>query len=286
MTLIAQHSWNHDGQGGFQWTTMPEGMPVSLREALEPYCGYPWLGHDEPLPITWAMRAIEAGGLQWHVLSTGHATDALPDGRPLRHVRHVVLEHPLNSMLPGRHLALDAADTGDGDDTSMIHAGAKAAVNWTHCGGDWSRVFAERVKAGMNVRVILPATCAAMDWWLSIEQHLDATVWNRTILLEQLPDETGAHVVLAVDGTPCATAMRQSGRAVVDLATHPEAPPEDPITPTSKAKHIANPVQLPDVELAPGGLPVGLTALTAVALVLAAGVVAAILWALDTGSVQ
>ena len=286
MTLIAEHAWSNDAQGAFQWTNVSDGIPQALQEALEPLSGYPWLEHGSDPPIIWAMRVVEAGGVPWHVLTSGRHGGTLPDGRPLRHVRHVVLDQASPTIGPGRHLALDTAGIGVGDDTSMINADARTAVDWSHCGGDWNTALAKRIEAGQTVRLILPATASAMDWWLAIESSIKSNLWQRTILLELLPGEAGADVVLAVDGTPCADALRDSGRAVLDLARSPAPPPADDVeVETNAIDVVQTPGPIPDVAMMPGGPPVGLAALASLALILIAGVIAAVMWAFKTGSV-
>lgn len=287
MTLVAEHGWRNDPVPSFQWTTVSAPMGQALREALEPYSGYPWLHHGANGPVTWSMRPIDAAGVQWHVLTTGRPAGSLEDGRPLRVVRHLVLQGP-STMLPGRHLSLDAAGPRSGDATPGVDADDYHSVDWAPCGGNWSSVFAKRINEGLAVWAILPSTATAMDWWLSIEAHLDPTLWHRTILLELLPDDTGANVVLAVEGTPCAEALRTSGRALLDLARTPAAPPDDArLVPMGEPDAVSDrgARQIPEVQLTPGGPPVGLAALIALALILIAGVIAATLWALDTGSV-
>ncbi len=287
MNLIAEHAWNSEAQGGFQWTNVSDDIPQSLQEALEPLSGYPWLGHGSAPPMTWAMRVVEAGGMPWHVLSSGRAQGTLPDGRPLRQVRHVVLDQASPTIGPGRYLALDTAGTGVGDDTSMMHADASTSVDWSRCGGNWEAILAQRIDTGQTVRLILPATASAMDWWLAIESRVNVNLWQRTVLLELLPDETGADVVLAVDGTPCADALRDSGRAVLDLARSPTPPPQADANdePTNPIDVLQTSGAIADVAMTPGGPPVGLAALAILALILIAGVIAALIWAFDTGTV-
>jgi len=288
MIRTAEHTWQTTPTEGFDWSVLPEGLPKALLHALEPHSGQQFAGAPESV-TEWSMRIVQAAGVHWQILSRVESKPAMRDGRANRATRHLILEQPSRDCLPGALLHEDAQrPIGGGDqlghDSMSQSVDQPAEIDWTPCGGDWSEAFANRIHAGDPIRAILPSTICALTWWRAIETQAGPRAWNRNVLLERLPDESGADVVIAVDGTPCAAALRSSGRSILDLAASPASPPTDTLE--------AAPQHTPDmpeatvmtaVELKPGGPPVGLAALTILALVLVGGAVAVLVWAMNTG---
>lgn len=287
MIRTAEHTWQTTPTEGFGWSVLPEGLPKALLQALEPHSGQQFAG--APATVTeWSMRTVQAAGVHWQILSRIEGKPAMNDGRVNRATRHLILEQPSRDGLPGELLHEDAQRPIGGDqlghDSMSQILTRPADIDWSPCGGDWSEAFAKRIHAGDPIRAILPSTNCALTWWRAIEDAAGHRAWNRNVLLERLPDESGADVVIAVDGTPCAAALRSSGRSILDLAASPASPPTDTLA--------AAPEQTPDmpeatvmatVELKPGGPPVGLAALAILALVLVGGAIAVLVWAMNTG---
>ena len=289
MILAAVHGWRTSPTEGFDWIETSEDLPKVLLEAMEPMSGLQFAGAQSPTD-EWSSRMIEAAGTRWVVLTHISPTQSLPDGRPLRTTRHLVLDHPIQGTLPAGLLYEDrqrplVGGGGLGDDSTSEIVDRGPTVDWHACGGDWTRTIAARVAAGDPVRAILPATHDVLEWWCAIEDAIGPLAWHRTVLLGQLPDEDGADVVLAVEGSPCADALRASGRIVLDLAASPAQPPTDEqMQPMSDAPAPEAPAARAEVELTPGGPPIGLAALGVLALLLLGGAVWVIISAMTAGT--
>ena len=283
MIRTAAHIWRTTPSPGFAWTEDSTVLPEALREALESCSGLCHAGQNGAT-TEWAVQVVNAAGLHWHVLTRVEPQPALSEGRVNRAARHLVLQHPLAGAGPARVLLDDVhhAVGGEhvlGDDAMSTDIQTRIRVDWTACGGDWSEAIAARVRAGEPVRAVLPATHSALDWWAAIEASCPEVAWNRTVLLERVPAGSPADVVLAVDGSACATQLRGSGNAILDLARTPAEPPEGAAAHMT-ARAAANPggsapVVLEDVVLEERGLSAGLALLTllAVGLIVAAAFV-------------
>jgi hypothetical protein len=292
MIRVAEHTWQTAPSEGFDWSVLPEGLPKALLQALEPHSGQQFAGAAATV-TEWSMRTVHAAGVHWQILSRIEGKPAMRDGRVNRATRHLILEQPLRDGLPGALLHEDARrPIGGGDqlghDSMSQEVDRPTEIDWAPCGGDWSEAFANRIHAGDPIRAILPATNCALTWWRAIEATAGPLAWNRNVLLERLPDEGGVDevidVVIAVDGTPCAAALRSSGRTVLDLAASPATPPTDTLAAAPlQSSDMPEATVMTTVELKPGGPPVGLAALTILALVLVGGAIAVLVWAMNTG---
>jgi hypothetical protein len=287
--LAAVHGWRSSPREGFDWIEASDDLPSLLLEAMEPLSGLQFAG-TQKLNDQWSSRMVEASGIRWVVLSRISAVDALPDGRPLRIARHLVLDHPIAGTLPGGLLYEDrqrplVGGGGLGDDTTSEILDRGPKVDWHACGGDWTQTIAARVAAGDPVRVIFPSTHDVLEWWCAIESAIGTLAWQRTVLLGQLPSEDGADVVFAVEGSPCADALRASGRIVLDLAASPAQPPTDEhMQTTGDVPEFEAPSVAPDVELTPGGPSFGLGALGVLALLLLGGAIWVVVSSMNAGT--
>ncbi|MCH2135848.1 MAG: hypothetical protein MK101_04600 [Phycisphaerales bacterium] len=279
MTFQAVHGWQDGADGGFRWLHQDEGIPADVTTALERLSGHPWLSSPAP-PSTFSISLVDAGGEPWHALTRVAPKGSLPDGRPLREAHHLVSPAIGGGALPGQQLH----ELG-----GAAYTAGHVDPPWDACGGDWSHSIAEQIAAGRPLQIVFPKGADALQWWMAIEARLGQQTWKRTVLLERLPGAAGADVVIAVDGSPCCAALRSAPRALLDLATTPRTPPTaasqdtPPIPYTPTLLSAGEDVQMPDVELRPGGPPVGLAALTVLALLLLVGAAVVIVWALDTG---
>ena len=286
MTTVLTHAWNTEA--GFHWDDAD--APAALKKTLEPLSGLKFAGARGAVDES-SIRTVDCTGTTHTVLTRVVALPPLADGRTMRRTRHLIVDQIPAGVLPGQMMHDDSivpvgGQPDLGDDTTACLVSAPPQVSWDMCGGNWTDTIAARVRAGDAVRVIFPSAHPAMDWWRAIEPAIGSIAWQRWVLLERFPQDAGADVVIAVDGTPCAQAMRSSGRSILDLAADPQPPAQDATQDiaTSPAAPAEEPSHAPDVVLTPGGPPVGLMALTGLAVLLVIGAVITIVLALQSGT--